>query len=36
MNNINLDEILERGKIKEEILSFLDYFYRLGQFDHIK
>ena len=28
MNNINLDEILERGKIKEEILSFLDYFYK--------
>ncbi len=28
MNNINLEEILERGKIKEEILSFLDYFYK--------
>jgi len=28
MNNINLDEILERGKIKEEILSFLDFFYK--------
>ena len=28
MNNINLEEILERGEIKKEILSFLDYFYK--------
>ena len=28
MNNINLDEILERGKIKEKKLSFLNYFYK--------